>query len=248
MRLLLIRHGQTPSNVQSLLDTAVPGPGLTDLGHEQAAALPETLAGYRIDAIYASTQPRAQLTAAPLAAARGLPVRVRAGLREVAAGDLEMLGDEVSIRTYQGVIRQWINGELDVRMPGGSLGSEVLDRFDAVVEEVVQCLRRDVGENGCAVLVSHGAMLRMWASVRATDLPAAEDSLGREHALHNTGMIVLESTAPRAPGWQVLSWAGRAIGGRILDEGTRTGPAGEDPLGSPDGAHGPVAKRAATSH
>ncbi|MGS0683769.1 histidine phosphatase family protein [Nakamurella sp. GG22] len=247
MRLLLIRHGQTPSNVQSLLDTAVPGPGLTDLGHEQAAALPETLAGYRIDAIYASTQPRAQLTAAPLAAARGLPVQVRAGLREVGAGDLEMLGDEVSIRTYQGVIRQWINGELDVRMPGGSVGSEVLDRFDAVVEEVVQCLRRDVGENGCAVLFSHGAMLRMWASVRATDLAAAEDALGREHALHNTGMIVLESTAPRAPGWQVLSWAGRAIGGRILDDGTRTGPAGEDPLGSPDGAHGTAAKPAATS-
>lgn len=234
MRLLLIRHGQTPSNVNSLLDTGVPGPGLTDLGHEQAAALPETLAGYRIDAIYASTQRRAQLTAAPLAAARGMPVQVRAGLREVGAGDLEMLGDDASIRTYQGVIRQWIHGELDVRMPGGQLGSEVLDRFDAVVEEVVQCLRRDVGENGCAVLFAHGAMLRLWASVRATDLAAAEDSLGREHALHNTGMIVLESTGTPASGWQVLSWSGRAIGGRILDDGARSGPAGGDPTGSPD--------------
>lgn len=247
MRLLLIRHGQTPSNLHSLLDTGVPGPGLTELGHEQAAALPQTLAGYRIDAIYASTQLRAQLTAAPLAAARGLPVQVRAGLREVSAGDLEMLGDEHSIRTYQGVIHRWITGELDVRIPGGQLGSEVLDRFDGVVEEVVQCLRRDVGENGCAVLFAHGAMLRLWASVRATDRAAAEDLLGREHALHNTGMIVLESTLTRAPGWQVLSWAGRAIGGRSLDGGARTGPAGEDPLGPPDGVHDAGAKPAATS-
>jgi release factor glutamine methyltransferase len=38
VRLLLIRHGQTPSNVLGLLDTAPPGPGLTDLGVEQAAA------------------------------------------------------------------------------------------------------------------------------------------------------------------------------------------------------------------
>ncbi len=28
MRLLLLRHGQTPSNVGGLLDTAYPGPGL----------------------------------------------------------------------------------------------------------------------------------------------------------------------------------------------------------------------------
>ncbi|MCM1975585.1 histidine phosphatase family protein, partial [Streptomyces sp. G1] len=37
MRLLLVRHGQTPTNVDYLLDTAVPGPGLTELGLAQAA-------------------------------------------------------------------------------------------------------------------------------------------------------------------------------------------------------------------
>ena len=31
MRLVLIRHGQTPSNVCGLLDTAPPGPGLTHI-------------------------------------------------------------------------------------------------------------------------------------------------------------------------------------------------------------------------
>ena len=45
MRLLLIRHGQTPSNVLGALDTLVPGPGLTPLGLEQAAAIPDALAG-----------------------------------------------------------------------------------------------------------------------------------------------------------------------------------------------------------
>ncbi|KTR37372.1 histidine phosphatase, partial [Curtobacterium oceanosedimentum] len=40
MRLLLIRHGQTPANVSGVLDAEVPGPGLTELGQQQADALP----------------------------------------------------------------------------------------------------------------------------------------------------------------------------------------------------------------
>ncbi len=226
MRLMLIRHGQTPSNVLGLLDTGIPGPGLTDLGLAQAAALPDTLADSRIDAIYASNQRRAQLTAEPLAAARGLSIRVRDGLREIAAGDLEMLGDDESIRTYQLTIRAWMTGALATTMPGGSDGAQVLDRFDAVVAEVVATLRRDVGEDGCAVLVAHGAVLRLWATVRASDLSTVEDALGARHSLHNTGMIVLDSVA--GGGWRVVTWEGTAIGGPRLDDGTADGPAGED--------------------
>jgi len=226
MRLLLIRHGQTPSNILGLLDTAVPGPGLTDLGIEQAAALPAALADYRIDAIYASNQHRAQLTAEPLAAARDLPIQVRDGLREIDAGDLEMLGDDDSTRTYQLTIRHWISGALQVTMPGGPSGTEVLNRFDSVVAEVVESLRRDAGEDGCAVLFAHGAMLRLWASVRAADAPTAQHALGRPGTLHNTAMIVLDSTDDG--GWRVVSWAGTAIGGPRLDDGAADDPTGED--------------------
>ena len=247
MRLLLVRHGQTESNVLGLLDTTVPGPGLTDLGRKQAAALPGTLVGHRIDAVYASTQHRAQLTAEPVAITRGLPVTVRAGLREVDAGELEMLGDAVSTRTYQRTIRQWMSGYVDVAMPGGPSGADVLARFDAVVSEVADSLLRDAGDDGCALLVSHGAVLRLWATVRAADLMAVEDAVGREHGLDNTGMIVLESAAAGVGaggvgaaggwargGWRVVSWAGQPIGGPLLDDGAGGGPAGEaaDPTGS----------------
>jgi probable phosphoglycerate mutase len=225
MRLLLIRHGQTPSNVLGLLDTAVPGPELTDLGIEQSTALPATLTGYRIDAIYASNTRRAQLTAEPLAAARGLPIEVRDGLREIDAGDLEMLGDDESTRTYQLTIRQWISGRLDLHMPGGPDGADVLGRFDAVVDEVVQRLGGDT--DACAVLFAHGAMLRLWASVRAADLARITDPTAPTRYLHNTGMIVLDGDPET--GWSVQSWAGSAIGGPRLDDGAEDGPAGTDP-------------------
>src|SRR5659263_454488 len=100
MRLLLVRHGQTTANVAGLLDTDEPGAGLTDLGLEQAGALPEVLRDESIEVLYASTLVRTQQTAAPLASFLGLEVRVREGLREVRAGTLEMLGDDASVETY----------------------------------------------------------------------------------------------------------------------------------------------------
>src|SRR5690606_5754760 len=72
MRLTLIRHGQTPSNVRGLLDTGAPGPGLTALGAAQAAALPRLLDGSPIDGVYVSTLIRTHRTAEPFAAARAL--------------------------------------------------------------------------------------------------------------------------------------------------------------------------------
>ena len=96
MRLILVRHGQTSSNISRALDTTEPGPDLTNLGRAQAAALPRMLDGTPIEAIYASTLVRTQQTAAPLAAAHGLDVQVRAGLREVSAGELEMRFDAVA--------------------------------------------------------------------------------------------------------------------------------------------------------
>ena len=229
MRLLLIRHGQTPSNVLGLLDTAPPGPGLTDLGVAQAAALPATLAERRIDLIAASTQPRALLTAAPLAADRGLPVLVRDGLCEVPAGELEMRGDQDAVRTYLTTVREWMGGNLDLAMPGGQSGLQVLARFDAVVDEVATLVAERVGDDGTAVLFAHGAMLRTWATARGTDERLRQDLLERFQPLHNTGMIVMNSSVD---GWRIESWAGLALGGALLDDGSADGPAGGDPTGS----------------
>ncbi|MFE9611069.1 histidine phosphatase family protein [Streptomyces sp. NPDC006012] len=201
MRLLLVRHGQTPSNVEGLLDTTVPGAGLTPLGQRQAAALPMALADEDIEAVYVSTLVRTQLTAAPLAAARGLDVRIRDGLRELAAGDLEMLpGDTEPGLAYMRTVFAWAGGDTALRMPGAETGAEALARFDAVVEEAADAA------TGTVVLVSHGAAIRMWTAARAhnVDVPFVAD-----HPLENTAVVVLEGSP--ADGWKVLSWEGAAL-------------------------------------
>ncbi|MGW3647377.1 histidine phosphatase family protein [Streptomyces sp. NPDC000878] len=213
MRLLLIRHGQTPSNVLYLLDTAVPGAGLTELGERQAAALPEALAGEDIDALYASTLIRTQLTAAPLAGVRGLDVLVRDGIREVAAGDLEMRGDPEAADLYMTTVFAWAGGETELRMPGGENGVEALGRFDAVVAEAA-----DSGV-GTVAMVSHGAAIRMWAAARVDNVDVA---FAAEHRLDNTGVVVLEGSP--VDGWKAVSWAGAVVAAAGSGE---SGPAGE---------------------
>jgi broad specificity phosphatase PhoE len=214
MRLLLIRHGQTPSNVEYLLDTAIPGPGLTALGEQQAAALPEALADEDIEALYASTLIRTQLTAAPLAAARGLDVIVRDGIREISAGDLEMLdGHSAAGHSYMETIFAWSAGDTRRRMPGGESGAEALARYDAVVAEATG------SGAGTVALVSHGAAIRMWTAARADNVEVA---FAAARPLDNTGVVILEGSP--ADGWKALSWAGAVV--ESAGPGTEGGPTG----------------------
>ena len=136
MRLLLIRHGQTPGNVLGQLDTAHPGPGLTELGERQAAALARSLANEQIDLLFASTLIRTQITAAPLSTVRGLEIEVLEGLREIEAGSLEKLTDKESHLRYLGTVFGWAAGELHRRMPAGPSGHDFFERYDASITRI----------------------------------------------------------------------------------------------------------------
>ncbi|MFJ6895579.1 histidine phosphatase family protein [Streptomyces hokutonensis] len=215
MRLLLIRHGQTTANVDFLLDTAIPGAELTDLGRRQAAALPDAVADENIEVVYASTLIRTQHTAAPLAAARGLDVRVRDGIRELTAGDLEMLpGDREPGHEYMRIVFAWAAGDTELRMPGGENGVEALARYDGVIAEAADSGARTVA------MVSHGAAIRMWTAARADNVDV---NFAAARPLDNTGIVVLDGSP--ADGWKVLSWAGAAV--ETAGPDTDAGPTGQ---------------------
>lgn len=218
MRLLLIRHGQTASNVLHALDTAEPGADLTKMGRAQAAAVPDALVGEKIDAVYATTLVRTQQTAQPLAEARGLTAITHPGFREIAAGDFEMRSDEEAVRVYIEVVFGW-PADLARRVPGGEDGHEVLARCDEVVTHAAARGSRDV------VIVAHGAVIRAFAAARADNVDA---EYAASHWLRNTGMVVLEG----APGgaWKMTRWVEHPLGGEHLD-----GELVEDPTGAPEG-------------
>jgi len=216
VRLLLIRHGQTPSNVLGSLDTAAPGPGLTELGEEQAAAVPSALRDENIQGIYVSRLIRTRLTAEPLSAARGIDVVVHAGVHEIEAGALEGKTDIESVKAYIGAVVEWGSGRLDARIPGGHDGHEFFGRYDAAVADV------SGAHDDSAVIFSHGAAIRAWVGARALNV-SGEFTL--THPLDNTGIAVLEGSAER--GWNLVSWAGAPIGGEQLADTLAPDPTGD---------------------
>ncbi len=215
MRLIFIRHGQTPANVLGELDTAHPGPGLTALGTVQATQMAGVLREEPIDALYASTLVRTQLTAEPLSVATGLSVDVRPGLHEIEAGELERRSDRDSVRRYLETVFAWGLGELDARMPGGPDGHDFFGRFDADVAAVAAS-----GADTAAV-VSHGAAIRVWVAARAHNIAP---SFAAENELDNTGIVVVEGSVTH--GWRLTTWAGTPVAGHELAD-----PSAEDPTG-----------------
>ena len=191
MRLILIRHGETASNVAHALDTAHPGAPLNEAGLAQADALVEAIAHEQIDALYASTLTRAQQTAAPLAKHRGLDATVVDGIQEISAGVEEMNTDWT---VYVDMLNKWAPDNLDDGLEGGETAREFMTRFSNAVAEMERA-----GHDNVA-LVSHGAALRVWAIAQDPDF-------GFDNAppLRNTQWIVLNGSS--AEGWTIERWA-----------------------------------------
>ena len=209
MRLLLIRHGQTPNNVSGALDTAIPGAGLTSLGHTQAAAVPPALADEHIAAIYASRLTRTQLTATPLARAWGLDVTVTAGLEEISAGTFEMRADPDAVRRYVDCLVSWVHGDLGHALPGGMSGHEFWEGYDGAI----RTLAGSHDPASTVAVFSHGAAIRVYTAL-ATGL---RPEVAADLSLANTGMAVLEGDP--GIGWQLARWNSNPLGGiDLLDQ------------------------------
>jgi probable phosphoglycerate mutase len=197
---MLVRHGQTESNVRKALDSRPPGPPLNLVGQQQAAELAADLANEPIVAVYASVAVRAQQTAEPVAAKHGLEVQVVPGAQEVFVGDLECNTDEASVQKFFHVFSAWAEGDLSVPMPGGETGQQARDRFERVIADI-----RAEHREGVVVLVSHGGILRLVAPMLADNVTPDTTKFA---LLPNTGRIVLDD----GPAWRCVEWTGLDLG------------------------------------
>ena len=198
MRLVLVRHGETDSNVRHVLDSRPPGPPLNDEGVRQAAKTADRLAAEPVAAVYASVAIRARQTAEVIAKPHGLDVIVTDGVHEASVGELEGRNDLLAIEQFMGVYRAWHAGSIDISLPGGETGQQVLDRFIPVVEKI----RADHDDSGVVVLVSHGAAIRLAARMLAANVSS---TYADAHYVPNAGAVVLELDGA---GWQCVSWDG----------------------------------------
>ncbi|MFF5989763.1 histidine phosphatase family protein [Prauserella flavalba] len=205
MRLYLVRHAQSEANVLKTLNTALPGPPLTELGRRQADALAEQLAGEPVAAVYASQATRAQQTAAPLASSLALDLQVVEGIHEIQVGELEDRGDTEALERYFGTVGPWTRGDLSPAMPGGESGRDVYDRFVTAVGDL-RAKHVEVDPDGVVVVVSHGGAIRLGAEWLADNV---KPEIADKGLLPNTGIVRLETRGD--DGWTCLDWAGMGM-------------------------------------
>jgi broad specificity phosphatase PhoE len=150
--IILVRHGQTPWNLDKIFRGSRDIP-LNDQGREEARLAGEWLKGETIHAAYASPLSRSRDTAQAIARHHDLAVADLPGLADICYGDWEGLPlAEVKV-TYAELYRQWEAAPATVRFPGGETLDEVRDRAMAAVEDVV---RRHPGQT--VLLAAHRAV------------------------------------------------------------------------------------------
>jgi probable phosphoglycerate mutase len=135
----LIRHA-AHDLVGKALAGRQPGVFLNFAGVREAARLVGHLASAPIDAIYASPRERAQETAAPLAEARGLPVRISPALDDIDFG-------QWTGRTFKELEADarwpiWCNRRTAAQPPGGETIVQVQQRTVAELARLAS-LHRD---------------------------------------------------------------------------------------------------------
>lgn len=210
MRVILIRHGETESNVHRLLDTAHPGAPLNEIGLAQADALVDVLAYEPISAVFSSDITRAVQTASPLSSARGHdPVRL-VGLREIQAGEDEMQPIPSRYRgtnRYLDTIANWLDGDGAATIPGGDTRESFFSRYDDAM------LAIHATGHHCVAVISHGAAIRTWCGIRVRNIST---TFAAQSRLDNTNYLVLDGSP--ASGWLLESW-GEAGPDGVSDSG-----------------------------
>ncbi len=151
--LLLARHGETGPDYKGRFVGSSDVPLAGD-GPEQVERLAGLVATYRPEICLCSPLLRARQTAAPVAAAAGLPVTIDEELREVDFGRWEAKTfDEIRAIDPE-LVRQWAAWREDFSFPDG----ETLRGFKERVRKTTLRLTRLEAET--VLVISHGGVIR----------------------------------------------------------------------------------------
>jgi len=152
MDLILVRHAE-PQRIAP--GRGVPAdPGLTDLGHDQAARLADWLAPERVDAVLSSPMRRAQETATPIAVAHGLDIEIVPGLIEYDANSDHYIPMEEMKASDDPRLKAMIEGRWE------EFGADGVEAFRLRVAQTLdEIIAAHPGER--VVAVCHGGIINV---------------------------------------------------------------------------------------
>jgi broad specificity phosphatase PhoE len=167
MKLLLIRHGEIPSNINKIY-AGTSSEGLTERGLAQAKEIADILLHYKIDALYASPVYRAFQTAQIIGETIGKDVRIDAAFREIEMGPWEGLSEKEVAQTYPKEWQIWMSKPAELKVAGREMLDQLLNRVLKGVRNLYQS-----GNDKAVVVVTHVAVIRvllLWHEKKSLNL------------------------------------------------------------------------------
>lgn len=161
----LVRHGETPANLERRYAGASSEP-LTRRGREEVEALALRLDGLDIRAIWTSEVVRARETAHLLGKALRAPVVTDPRLNEMRMGPWEGLTEEEVARRFPNEWNTWRSMPDRLKLDGRETLDALADRVEAVVADAFAAV-------ATVLIVSHVAPIRV-ATLKALGLPLAQ--------------------------------------------------------------------------
>jgi probable phosphoglycerate mutase len=150
----LARHAETAT--PTMFHGAESDVELGEHGKRQATAAAEWFAALKPTAVVSSPMIRARDTAAPIAAACGLPHLIEPHLHERKVGSLSRKPRAEADHIWDETIRRWLAGETAYAHPG-------MESFDEVRDRVLPAFERVVAAHpgGRVVVVCHGVVKKV---------------------------------------------------------------------------------------
>ncbi len=216
LRLVLMRHGQTHSNLQRVIDTRPPGADLTEKGQQQALSAGAELAemcGPRISEAYCSVAVRTQQTAERVVGAYegilglqpgDVPIAVTEGIHEIDLGELEGKDDHAAYEAYMENLAAWLRSDASAQAEGGETYLQLLDRYVPVLDALIA---DHEGQDTDLLVVSHGGAIRTVAAHAAS----VDPQVALDAYIANCQFVVLEPGGKPFGQWAVRYWAGHDV-------------------------------------
>lgn len=182
---LLIRHGQTRSNVTGYY-MGWSNEDLNDVGYTQARKLSARLTGLPLASVYTSPLKRAYTTASFIAEPHSLEVKPLEDLIEIKLGDWEGLHESEIARRWPEL---WQQSQIDpsgLAFPNGESFAQVAERGVRAFESVVAANRGKL-----AVMVTHDIVVRILAAY----VMGVPYSVYRRLEINNASLSVVSITA-----------------------------------------------------
>ena len=164
MNLLMIRHGEIPSNVNNVYAGRSPE-HLTEKGVRQAREVSAKLKEYEVDAIYSSPIQRALQTAQIISETKDMDLRIEEAFREIEMGPWEGMSEADVVKQYPDEWSIWCNRPANLKMEGRETLDELLSRVSAGI--------RGIKDSGNVVIVTHVAIIRvllLWHADKSLNL------------------------------------------------------------------------------